>query len=288
MEIRVLEYFVAVAREKNITRAAEQLHITQPTLSRQLMSLEEELGKTLLIRGKRSVTLTDEGEILLKRAEEILQLVERTESEITQTNPVAGDVWVGAGETRGIRTLTEIAAALQEQYPDIRYHLFSGIDEDVLGRMDSGLLDFALVCGPGDYSKYNQISLPYTDSWAVLMRKDDPLAKKDVLRNEDLIGRSVILPSQKNDNQTIREWVQKVHVAATYNLILNASFMVEDGLGVAVGFDNLVWTGRDSPLTSRPLVGIRDSQIRIIWKKEERLPKAAQLFLEAIKKSTAK
>lgn len=287
MEIRVLEYFVAVAQEKNITRAAEQLHITQPTLSRQLMALEEELGKPLLVRGKRSVTLTDEGEILLKHAEEILQLVRRTESEITQTNPVAGDVWVGAGETRGIHTLTKTAALLHERYPDIHYHLFSGIAEDVLDRMNSGLLDFALVCGPGDYSDYEQFYLPYSDSWGVLMRRDDPLANLEVIHAKDLQDRPLLFPSQGNDNKYLQHWVGTPNVVAQYNLILNASFMVEDGLGVAVGFDHLIQTGQDTPLITRPLAGFQESAIRIIWKKEARLSKAAALFLEHLKKSTA-
>lgn len=287
MEIRVLEYFIAVAHEKNITRAAEQLHITQPTLSRQLMALEEELGKPLLVRGKRFISLTDEGEILYKRAQEILQLVDRTETEITQSNPIAGDVWVGAGETRGIHVLTKTAASLQKQYPDIHYHLFSGIAEDVMDRLNSGLMDFALVCGPGDYSDYEQFYLPYTDSWAVLMRRDDPLAALDEITPRDLRNRPLLFPSQENDSKFMQKWIGTPNIVAHYNLILNASFMVEDGLGVAIGFDHLIQTGTNTPLISRPLTGAPNSEIRIIWKKEARMSKAANLFIDNLKKSTA-
>ncbi len=185
MELRVLQYFLAVTREQSISGAAESLHLSQPTLSRQLKDMEDELGKQLLIRGNRRVTLTEEGMILRKRAEEILELVKKAEDEITQTNDViAGDITVGAGETDGIRFLTRAAQELQRDYPLVRFHIVSGDVITVTENLDKGLIDFGLIFGEVDETKYEHISVPYRDTWGVMMRRDSPLAQKSRSRRK--------------------------------------------------------------------------------------------------------
>ena len=179
MEIRVLRYFLAVAREESISGAAGYLHLTQPTLSRQLMDLEEELGKKLFLRGSRKVTLTEDGLLLRKRAEEILDLVEKTQSEFHETDQagISGDIYIGGGETQAMRMVAQTARELQADHPQIRYHLYSGNAEDVSERLDKGLLDFGMMIRPFDIKKYDSVQLPATDTWGVLMRKDSPWQK---------------------------------------------------------------------------------------------------------------
>ena len=161
MELRVLQYFLAVAREQNISAAAQSLHLTQPTLSRQLKELEEELGKQLMVRGNRKITLTEEGMLLRKRAEEILELVDRTEKEVMRSNDaVSGDIYIGTGETDGVRQLARTAKQLQEGCPGIRFHIVSGDAVDVCERLDKGLLDFGVLLGDIDKIKYRYLELP--------------------------------------------------------------------------------------------------------------------------------
>ena len=173
MELRVLRYFLAVAREESITAAANQLHVTQPTLSRQLMDLEKELGSPLFIRGNRKITLTEEGLFLRTRAQEIIDLADKTDGMIS------GEVHIGAGETQAIRLIAKAAHRLRDEQPMIHYRLFSGNADDVMEKLDKGLLDFGIVIEPVDISKYDSLKLPYHDLWGVLMRRDAPLAKKN-------------------------------------------------------------------------------------------------------------
>ena len=184
MEIRVLQYFLAIAREQSIIQAAESLHLSQPTLSTQIKNMEEELGKQLLIRGtkgSRKVTLTEEGMILRKRAEEILDLVKKTEHEITcSDNVVIGDVYIGAGETDGMRLLAKAAGNLKKLYPGIHYHISSGNAVFVKEQLDKGLIDFGIIFGTPDTNKYEALKLPSKDIWGVLMRKDAPWQKKNL------------------------------------------------------------------------------------------------------------
>ena len=171
MDIRVLRYFLAVTREESISGAAESLHMTQPTLSRQLMDLEEEIGKKLLIRGNRRITLTEEGMLLRKRAAEIIDLVEKTEAELMAPDEVvSGDICIGGGETDAMSLIARIATDLQRSCPNIRYHLFSGNADDVTERLDKGLLDFGILIEPADMKKYDYIRLPATDTWGLLIR----------------------------------------------------------------------------------------------------------------------
>ena len=211
MELRVLKYFLAVAREQSILRAAESLHLSQPTLSTQMKSLEEELGKQLLVRGSkgtRKVTLTEEGMILRKRAEEILSLVQKAEEEITRSDEtIMGNVTIGAGETDSVRLLAQAAKGLQKQYPDIHYHISSGNAEYVLEYLDKGLIDFGLLFREPDPKKYEWLTLPAGDVWGVLMRRDAPLAKKETVCPQDLWELPLIISHQKGDDYHLAQWM---------------------------------------------------------------------------------
>ncbi|MDO4280070.1 MAG: LysR family transcriptional regulator [Peptococcaceae bacterium] len=296
MELRVLHYFLAVAREQNISAAAESLHLSQPTLSTQLKGLEQELGKQLLIRGtkgSRKVVLTDEGMILRKRAEEIFALVKKAEDEITLADEViAGDVAIGAGESDIIRYFARAADTLKEKYPLIHYHIFSGNAEFVTEQLDKGLIDFGLVYGPVDPSKYDYLEVPIKDRFGVLMRKDAPLAEKSVITPEDLWDKPLIVSHQEErDGWPMRRWIGRdvsdLNIFATYNLIYNGSLLVEEGLGYAICFDKLINTTGDSPLCFRPLAPAIEASASIVWKRYQIISKAAEKFLAELRESFA-
>lgn len=289
MEFRVLSYFLTVAKEENISKAAEALHITQPTLSRQLSELEEELGVQLLNRGKRKTTLTDAGLLLRKRAEEITSLTEKTKHEfITSDTIIGGDIYIGCGETNAMRRLAITAKKLQSDYPHIRYHLFSGKADDVTERLDKGLLDFGLLIEPANIRKYHSLKLPDTDFWGLLMRKDSPLSCKTQITPYDLWDVPLLVSQQALDTHELYHWLQKeqeeLNIITTYNLIFNASLMVEAGLGYALCLDKLVHTGQDSPLCFRRLQPQLPAHVYLIWKKQQLFSKAATLFLEELQK----
>ena len=293
MELRVLQYFLAVAREQSISAAAESLHLSQPTLSTQLKALEEQLGKQLLIRGSkgsRKVLLTEEGMVLRKRAEEILELVRITENEISRSDEVvAGDVYIGAGESDMIRIFARAAQQLQQRYPDIHYHILSGNAAFVQEYLERGLIDIGVVYGPVDTAVYNAVPAPVRDTWGVLMRWDSPLAQKEYIQPQDLWDKPLILSAQKNDDLSMVHWMQrdisKLQVVATYNLVFNASLLVEEGLGYALCFDKLINVTGDSRLCFRPLFPKMEAEASIIWKRYQVFPKAAQKFIETLQKS---
>ncbi len=293
MELRVLRYFLAVAREESITAASESLHVTQPTLSRQLMELEEELGKKLFIRGNRKITLTDEGMLLRKRAEEIVELVEKTETEIIASDEVInGDIYIGGGETDVMRILAQIAKKLQQKYPHIKYHLFSGNADDVTERLDRGLLDFGVLIEPANIQKYEYIKLPATDKWGVLMRKDSPLAQLETIKPKDLWDTPLLCSRQSMVGKEISQWIgrdfDKLNVIATYNLLYNASLMVEEGIGYALSLDKLVNTTGNSILCFKPLEPKLEVELNIVWKKSQIFSKAAKKFLEMLQTELCK
>jgi len=245
MELRVLQYFLAVTREQSISKAAESLHLTQPTLSRQLKELEEELGKQLLIRGNRRVTLTEEGMILRKRAEEVIELVRKAEDEISLSGEnIAGDIMIGAGETDGVRFLTKAARAVQKDYPFVHFHIISGDKITVTESMDKGLIDFGLFVGEIDTAKYEYINLPYKDTWGVLMRCDSPLAEKKTITPEDLWDKPLIISRQAFHSSELQKYLQcqtdKLNIVGTYNLLFNGSLMVYDGMGYALCLNNII------------------------------------------------
>lgn len=292
MEIRVLRYFLAVAREGNITGAANLLHLTQPTLSRQIKDLEEELGHQLLIRKSHRVVLTQEGVLLRKRAEEILSMVDKTEAEFaSMENTVTGDVYIGGGETQAIRQVAELIRGIRERYPGIHYHLHSGNAEDVTDRLDKGLLDFGILIQPADITKYDYINLPARDIWGVVMRKDSSLAGKAVIEKEDLLGLPLICSRQvmapRQGRNAFADWFGKdyenLDIVTTYNLVYNAAIMVEAGVGYALTLDKLTNTSEDSALCFRPLYPGLESGLNLVWKKYQVFSPAAELFLNTLK-----
>ncbi len=293
MELRVLNYFLAIAREQSIVHAAESLHLSQPTLSTQIKNLEEELGKQLFIRGtkgSRKVTLTEEGMILKKRAEEILELVRKAENEIKMTdNVIIGDVYIGTGETDGVRLVAKAAGRLQRQHPGIHYHISSGNASFVFDYLDKGLIDFGIIFGDVDLTRYNAIEMPYRDTWGVLMRKDSPLAAKSSISPQDLYNVPLILSQQESQGGIVTQWLGKepseLNIAATYNLIFNGSLLVDEGLGYAVCFDKIINTSGNTSLCFRPLNPGLENKMNIIWKKYQIFSKPAGKFLEVLKDS---
>lgn len=288
MELRTLKYFLTVAKEENISKAANVLHLTQPTLSRQLMDLENELGIKLFIRGNRKVQLTDEGKLLCKRAEEIMTLVDKTEQELNHSDTIInGDIYIGGGETDAIRLIAKTAQHLQRKYPNIKYHIFSGNADDVTERLDKGLLDFGILIEPTDLTKYEHLQIPTTDTWGLLMRKDSNLASKQTIKPKDLKHIPLIISRQSLVDEAISNWLtessKNLNIIATYNLIFNASLMVEEGMGYALCLDKLVNTTGDCELCFKPLSPPLESKLSIVWKKNQVLSKASQKFLQALK-----
>lgn len=293
MEIRVLKYFLTVAEIGNITKAANSMHLTQPTLSRQLQDLEKELGQKLFKRGSKNITLTPEGMILRKRAEEIINLVEKTENEFFSfKDEIAGDIYIGAGETKTIKLIADIMKLIQKEYPKIKFHIVSGDSEDLSEKLDKGILDFCIFIEPFICDKYNHIKLNKKDTWGILLRKDDPLAKKKNVKIEDIIDLPILISRQAIkktfENNPIINWfgdnLEKLKIAGTYNLLYNAAIMTENKIGYALGLDRLIKDTLDSPLTFRPLNPKLEVSVSIAWKKNQIFSKPAKLFLEELQK----
>ena len=287
MEIRVLQYFVEAAREKNITKAAAKLHVSQPAMSKQLKQLEEELGKKLFKRSNYHIELTVEGQLFKRRAEEILEMVHKTKIEFEMMdNDVAGDIYIGCAESDSIKYLARAAKSLQNKYKNIHYHIYSGNGEDLYYRLEAGLLDFSVTAQTVDMTKYEYLKIPSPDIWGVIMRKDSLLAQKEKITVDDLHNLSLIC-SREAMNEEYLQWFgndfEKLHISVTYNLIYNAAIMVREGLGYALSFDKLADTGVDSELCFRPLYPELKSELRLIWKKYQILSPAANLFLQQFK-----
>ena len=292
MELRVLRYFLAVAREGSITKAAGFLNVTQPTLSRQIKELEEELGQQLFIRGSHSVSLTAEGMMLRKRAEEIMDMVGKTKAEFSSIQEtIAGDIYIGSGETHGMRLIAEIIKELRTEYPDIRYHLYSGNAENVTERLDKGLLDFGVLIQPTDLAKYHSIALPAKDIWGVIMRKNSPLADKQTIVKEDLRGLPLICSQQairkSSAYNQFQRWFgrdfDKLNIIATYNLVFNAALLAEQDIGYVLSLDRLI-DAMDNDVCFRPLNPRLESGLDIVWKKYQVFSPAAKIFLDRMKK----
>jgi DNA-binding transcriptional LysR family regulator len=287
MELRVLRYFVEAAREKSMTNAAQKLHVTQPTLSKQIKELEEELGQKLFVRGNYHIRLTPEGEILYKRALDILEMVDLTTLEFTSMNEFhGGDIHLGCAESDGVTLLAKAAKQLQAEYKNLRFHLYSGNAQTVCERLDKGLLDFAVVVQNVDLSKYGYLDLGVADTWGVIMRKDNPMVSKEKIQIEELTAIPLIVSRQGTTNE-MPEWLLKnynrLNVVATYDLIFNASILVKEGLGCALGLDKLVNTSAESILCFRPIDPVISSPLRLIWRKGQHFSKAALLYLEKVK-----
>ena len=289
MEIRLLRYFLAVAQEESISKAADLLHITQPTLSRQLMDLEKELNTKLLIRGKRNkkITLTEDGKLLKSRAQEIIDLTNKTESEfLFGDKNISGDIFIGGGETDAIRLIARTIKNLSLEYPNIKYHFYSGNGEDVTEKLNKGLLDFGVFIEPIDKKEYGFIQLPQNDTWGILMRKDSDLAKKEYIEPEDLINIPLFSSRQYLVKNLISGWLgfdfEKLNIVGTYNLLYNASIMVEEGLGYALCIDKLINISGDSKLCFKPLKPKLEAGILVAWAKNQPLSKIAKLFIQKL------
>lgn len=294
MEIRVLKYFLAVAQEESISKAAEVLNITQPTLSRQLMDLENELKTKLLVRGKRNkkVTLTDDGKLLKARAQEIVELANKTESEfLFDEKNLTGDIYIGGGETEAMRIIARTVKKLSEIYPNIKYHLYSGNGEDVREKLDKGLLDFGLFIEPIDKKEYGFIQLNEKDRWGLLMRKDSFLSGKEYIEPQDMKDIPIFTSRQYLVKNLISGWLgfdfEKLNIIGSYNLLFNASIMVEEGLGYALCIDRLINLTGNSKLCFKPLKPSLDAGILIAWKKNQPMSKCAKIFLQKLSENNS-
>jgi DNA-binding transcriptional LysR family regulator len=288
MELRVLRYFLTVAKEESITRAAEALHMSQPTLSRQLMDLEEQLGRKLVIRGRKKTTLTEDGMLLRIRAQEIVDLSDKTAAEFrTSDDFIAGDVWIGGGETEGMRIVAEAIYSLQQDFPHIHAHLVSGNTNDIIERLEKGLIDFGVGVGTVDPSRYDSLRLPVTHIGGLLMRSDSLLAARSAITPDDLKEIPVISPRNENMRRSFEDWMGEkfdiLNVVATYNLINNAAFLVEAGVGYALCFNQRVNPLADNALRFVPYEPeIKIAGIDIAWKRHRAFSKASQKFLERL------
>ena len=292
MELRELKYFLAVAREESILKAAEALYVSQPNLSRQMKHLEEELGQQLFLRGSRKITLTEAGELLKKRAEEILELQKKTEIELSApVTEIRGDVYIGGGESYVLQIVAKAAHAVREKYPAVKFHLFSGDMTTIMEKLDKGLIDFGIFIEPADLTKYDYLRLPLVDTWGVLMRKDSPLAEKEVIAPEDLWEAPIIRSRHSLDKSVITDWFQRksdeLNIVATYDLLFNASLLVAEGMGYAVGLEHIINTSGKSELCFRPLFPKLVSHLDIAWKKYQVFPKCAEVFLKELQERIA-
>ena len=287
MEIRVLRYFLEIARAGNMSRAAEAFHVSQPTLSKQMKDLEQELGKKLFRRGSTSLSLTDEGMLLRKRAEDILDMVDKTADEFRALNDISGgEVHIGCAESYQIKYLAQTIQVFKKKYPLFRYHLTSGNTEQVVERLDRGLIDFAVIAEPPNLSKYNYLEVPGVDLWGLVMKKDDALAQKKCIRVNDLMGLPLICSAQGMKFDIARwcgEKVDMLNLSGTVNLAYNGSVFVREGLGYMLMFNHLVDTGSDSDLCFRPLEPPLETKMYVIWKKYQVFSPISELLLDELK-----
>ena len=290
IETRLLQYFLAIAEEQSITKAAEYLHISQPTLSKQMMDLEKSLGKQLLIRGRKRVTLTEEGAYLRSRAQEIISLVDKTESAFRENEQsITGDVYIGCGEHRSTFSIMQLIHTIQEEYPDIQFHFFSSNADTITERLDKGLLDMGFLLEPEISPRYDYQKLPLHETWGILMRKDSPLAVKKEISFSELTDLPLIMPSQTSNRDHLTTFfvdeMAEPHIVSTYNLIYNAGLMVEAGMGYALCIDELINTAGNHPLTFRPLSPLLQSDVYLFTKKYQVFSKAARLFLNRLEQN---
>ncbi|WP_347920570.1 LysR family transcriptional regulator [Pediococcus acidilactici] len=292
MDIRVLRYFVTIAQELNMSRAAELLNVSQPALSRQIADLEDELGVKLFRREHRHLALTQEGHYLLGRAQQIVGLVNKTTYYLQKQDVISGTIEIGAGESSGITPLMETLHQVMRQYPEVRVNLRSGDYEDILAGLDAGLLEFGVLMGYHNLNNYNTLQLPEENRWGVLMRADAQLAEKDVIQPIDLVGRPLITSRQAAQRGTFQIWsgelFNQLNFVGTYNLIFNASLLVQTGAVMALTYDKLIdhYTTKDG-LVFRPLAPAVVETNTLVWSKNHQLPNLNRLFLDTLQKEIA-
>lgn len=289
MDIRSLRYFLAVAREENMTRAAELLHVTQPTLSRTMRALEEELGKKLFTRHSFSIELTDEGVLLRSRAEDLVTMADKIEREFLSLDDVTGgELYLGLAESYQIRYLARELRTLKSSYPGLHYHITSGDTEQVTEKLDKGLLDFAVLCETPDARKYEYVTFPEPDVWGVIMPADAPLAKKETIRVDDLVGIPLFTSEQSWERDIPRWCGERIHdlsLEGSFRLAYNASMFVREGLGYQLSFANLVNTSSESGLAFRPLEPRLESKLFLIWNRYQTFTPIAERFLHQVRSS---
>lgn len=287
MEFRLLKYFLMVAREENITKAANLLHITQPTLSRQLIQLEEELGVTLFQRSKHRIILTEDGMLLRRRANEIISLMEKTQQELTkECDDLVGEISIGCGETQNMSYLFQKIKEFHKVHPLVKFHIHSTTADEIKERIENGLLDMGLVTEPVDISKYNFFRLPQKEQWGILVHEKHRLAQKTFITPDDLINEPLIIAKRTAVQNELINWFnnssEKLNIVATYNLILNAANMVKHQIGVALcfnlNFDNLYQDLRFIPLFPEIKTGAV-----LIWKKNHIYSQTMSHFIKSIK-----
>lgn len=289
MEIKNLRYFLAVAREENMTRAAEYLHVSQPTLSKTMKALEEELGKKLFTRKSFSIRLTDEGMLLRDRAEDLVAMADKIEQEFVSLDDVTGgDLYLGLAESYQIRYLARELGRLKSAYPGLNYYITSGDTEQVTEKLDKGLLDFAVICEPPDASKYEYVVFPARDTWGAVMRRDHPLAAKGSIRPEDLIGQPLFCSGQ-SWNYEIPAWAgeafKRYHLEGSFRLSYNASMFALEGLGILLTFSHIIDTSSESGLTFIPLNPPQETTLYLIWNRYQAFTPMGERFKEQILKT---
>ena len=289
MEIRTLRYFLAAAREENMTRAAELLHVTQPTLSRALRSLEDELGKKLFTRHSFNISLTEEGVLLRDRAEDLITMADKIEKEFLALDDITGgELYLGLAESYQIRYLARELRALKSSYPGLRYHITSGDTEQVTEKLDKGLLDFAVLCDEPDGKKYDALLFPEGDLWGLILPGQDALAKKETVRVEDLVGLP-LFASEQGWEGDIRRWAGdrfgQLRLEGSFRLSYNASLFVREGLGYQLTFRHLVDTSPESGLVFRPLSPRVEVKLYLIWNKYQSFTPIAERFLRQLRRS---
>ena len=287
MELRVLKYFLTVADEGNITRAADILHVTQPTLSRQLMELEDEMGTPLLVRGKRSVTLTDEGYLFKQQAETIVELSDKLEHTFRDRKDViCGTIRIGATEAVGGRTLADRMREFRERYPDVQFDLYNGMADNIKEMIEHGLLDLGLVMEPIDTSKFEYVRLPQKETWGVLLRRDHELAKKESVTLDDIKKYPLIMPGRENAKEQILHWMhceeRHLDIPAYYNILSNAALLVVAGMGCAVCLDGALSIHADPELCFRKILPEHVTRSVLMWKKNHLFSQAVSLFIQTI------
>lgn len=287
MDIRVLKYFLAVAREENITRAAELLHITQPTLSRQLAKLEDDFGIQLFLRGKNGITLTDEGLLLRRRAEELVELADKTERELAaHEEMITGEITIGSGELEVVQLFPEIFRSFKEKHPNVTFDLYTGNADQIKQRLDNGLTDIGILLEPVEIEKYDFIRFNVPERWVVVMRADDPLAKKDNITIKELVDLPLIFVKRQSIRNELESWfrehIDKLNIVATSNMSTNASILVEHGFGYALVIEGSLPFLDNSRLCCRPLSPERTATSVLAWKKNQPFAPAVKRFLRHV------
>ncbi|MBG9367637.1 LysR family transcriptional regulator [Streptococcus sp. NLN64] len=279
MDIRVLNYFVTIAQEGSITRAAEKLSITQPTLSRQIKDLEEEFGTLLLRRSSRQIQLTDDGQYLYNRALEILSLVKKTEENLGKQGDITGEIYIGAAESSSLQLIARASESMTTLYPQVRLHFRSGNADDVYEGLNQGTLDFGIVFGTQIPQKHQHLELPRKDRWSIIVPKNHKLAKRKQVSLSDVLAYPLIISSQTDSKHLIFQELDQARIAATYNLLYNAGLLVKAGVGIALAFDGIL---HDPDLVTIPIENLEVSKLFLIWKKNRKQSPIERAFIEEV------